>query len=93
MLDLKFIRGNVGYMDWTVFKRIIAECADNDVFSVRLSWRGESMTHPQIKRMIKFATLWIRNVSFLTNAYYLDKDMCDHLIDCGLPRRAESRPL
>ena len=76
--------GNLGYMDWDVFTKIVDECAENDVFSVRLSWRGESLTHPNIKEMIRYSTSNITNVSFLTNVLYVNEEMAEHLIDCQL---------
>jgi radical SAM protein with 4Fe4S-binding SPASM domain len=69
-----------GEMDLNVFKKAVDECAENNVFSVRLSWRGETLTHPKIKEMIAYATSKIKNVSFLTNAFYLDESMIDCFI-------------
>lgn len=73
-----------GQMDIDLFKRAVDECAANHVFSVRLSWRGETLTHPGIKDMIGYATRRIRNVSFLTNAFYLDEDTIECLIENGV---------
>ena len=72
-----------GQMDFDLFKKAVDECSANNVFSVRLSWRGETLTHPRIKEMIGYATRRIRNVSFLTNAFYLDEDM----IECFIKNR------
>ena len=71
---------HTGQMDFSLFKKAIDECADNDVFSVRLSWRGETLTHPMIKDMIEYATRKIKNVSFLTNAFYINEDLSDCFI-------------
>ena len=73
-----------GQMDVDLFKKGIDECAQNKVFSVRLSWRGETLTHPRIKEMIAYATERIPNVSFLTNAFFLEEDITDCLINCGV---------
>lgn len=73
-----------GQMDFDLFKKAVDECQENNVFSVRLSWRGETLTHPRIKEMISYATARIKNVSFLTNAFYIDDAMIDCFIDCGL---------
>ncbi len=80
----KNIRGDQGYMEWEAFTKIVDECARNNVFSIRLSWRGESLTHPDIKDIVRYATRKIKNVSFVTNAFYLNKEMSEHLIDCQL---------
>ena len=71
----------VGHMDIGVFKKIVDECAEHKIFSVRLSWRGETLTNPNIKEMIAYATKKIPNVSFLTNAFYLTEDMADCFIN------------
>jgi radical SAM protein with 4Fe4S-binding SPASM domain len=75
--DLK----KTGQMDVDLFKKAVDECAQNNVFSIRLSWRGETLTHPRIKEMIAYAAVKIKNVSFLTNAFYLNEDICDCLIE------------
>ena len=72
---------NTGQMDIDLFKMTVDECAENNLFSIRLSWRGESLTHPKIEEMIEYATGRIKNVSFLTNAFYLDKNKIDCLIE------------
>lgn len=69
-----------GQMDIDLFKMAIDECAANNVFSIRLSWRGETLTHPKIQEMIAYATGKIKNVSFLTNAFYLTEDIIACLI-------------
>ena len=71
----------VGQMDLELFKRAVDECAAQHVFSMRLSWRGEPLTHPRIKEMIAYAAARVKNVSFLTNAFYLDDALVDCLID------------
>ena len=70
-----------GQMDFDLFKKAVDECAENNVYSIRLSWRGETLTHPRIKEMIAYATQNIRNVSFLTNAFYLNEDMINCFIE------------
>ncbi len=75
---------NTGQMDFDLFKKAIDECATEGVFSVRLSWRGETLTHPRIKEMIRYATPRVKNVSFLTNAFYIDEDMAECFVEAGL---------
>ena len=72
---------DTGQMNFDLFKKAIDECETNNVFSIRLSWRGETLTHPRIKEMIAYATNKIKNVSFLTNAFYIDDDMIDCFIE------------
>ena len=73
-----------GQMDFDLFKKAVDECAANNVFSIRLSWRGETLTHPKIKDMIAYAASKIKNVSFLTNSFFLDEDMIDCFIKNNL---------
>ena len=79
-----------GQMDFDLFKKAVDECAANNVFSIRLSWRGETLTHPRIKDMIAYATSKIKNVSFLTNAFYITEDMADCFIENKLSYLAVS---
>jgi radical SAM protein with 4Fe4S-binding SPASM domain len=73
-----------GQMDMELFKKLVDECAAEGVFSIRLSWRGETLTHPRIKEMIAYACERIPNVSFLTNAFFIDEGMAECFIDCGV---------
>lgn len=70
-----------GQMEFDLFQRIVEECSEQGVFSIRLSWRGETLSHPRITEMISYAANRIRNVSFLTNAFYLTDDIVDCLIE------------
>lgn len=81
---------HTGQMDVELFKSIVDECAANGVFSVRLSWRGEALTHPRIAEMIAYSARRIPNVSFLTNAFYLDDAIMDVLVREGLSYLAVS---
>lgn len=73
-----------GQMDMELFTKIVDECERNGVYSVRLSWRGEALTHPRAKEMIAYAAKRIPNVSFLTNAFYVEQDVADCLIENGV---------
>lgn len=73
-----------GQMEPGLFRKLVDECADQEVFSIRLSWRGETLTHPRIKELIAYACERIPNVSFLTNAFFVDEDMAECFIDCGV---------
>jgi len=74
-----------GKMKYEVFKKIIDEVAGKGVYSVRLSWRGESLIHPDIIKMIQYAKeKGIPEVAFLSNAGRLDKKMAEAIVDSGL---------
>lgn len=72
---------STGQMDFALYCKLIDECAAHDLYSVRLSWRGETLTHPRITEMIAYATARIPNVSFLTNAFYIDERIAQCLVE------------
>lgn len=73
------MRGN---MDFELYKRILDECAARQVYSVKLSWRGEPVLNPNLFRMIKYAKeKGIKDVAFLTNVERFDDDKIRELIE------------
>lgn len=80
------VYGQYGHMDFSLFKTLIDECAQNQLFSIRLSWRGEVLVHPQILRFIDYAKRIkkIPNVSFLTNGALLRGKLAERLVDYGV---------
>jgi len=74
---------NRGYMDFEVYKKIIDEAKDF-VFDVNLFHRGESMLHPGIYDMIKYANKNGIYTRLFTNATQLDKKNAKRIIDSGL---------
>ena len=74
-----------GAMDFELYKKIIDECSQRGVFSVKLSWRGEPLLNPNIARMVKYAKdKGIKDVAFLTNGERLNPDLTNQLIEAGL---------
>jgi len=72
-------------MDFSLFKKIVDECAEHSVFSIKLSWRGEPTLNRQLVHMVKYAKdKGIRDVAFLTNGGLIDENMGQQLIDAGL---------
>jgi radical SAM protein with 4Fe4S-binding SPASM domain len=60
-------------MDWELYKKIIDECAKSSVYSIKLSWRGEPLLHPEIESMVWYAKEeGIKDVAFLTNGTNLN---------------------
>ncbi|MEW5772136.1 MAG: radical SAM protein [Thermodesulfobacteriota bacterium] len=70
-----------GQMDFDLFTKLVDECAAEDLYSMRLSWRGETLTHPRITEMIAYAAARIPNVSFLTNAFFIDQRIAACLVE------------
>ena len=72
-------------MDFELFKKGVDECAANNLYSIRLSWRGESTLHPQLFEMIRYARkAGIKEVSFLSNGSALNRAFSLGLIEAGL---------
>ena len=76
-----------GYMDFSLFQRIIDEGVENGLYSVKFSFRGEPMLHPKLSEMVRYAKeKGIIDVFFNTNATLLDEDKINQLIDARLDR-------
>jgi len=75
-----------GHMGMELFKRLIDECARYNIFSVRLSWRGEVFTNPDFLSCVQYAKREkkIPQVSFLTNGAKLKGENAEALIDAGV---------
>jgi len=72
-------------MDFDLFKKIIDECARYNLFSIRLSLRGEAFLNKNIFDMIKYAkNKGIKEVSTLTHGGFLDAEKFEQLIDLNL---------
>lgn len=75
----------VGFMDFNLYKRLIDEGVRYNIYSVKLSWRGEPLLHPKIIQMVEYAKKkGVKEVAFLTNAERLNEDMAEGLIRAGL---------
>jgi radical SAM protein with 4Fe4S-binding SPASM domain len=74
-----------GFMDFELFKKIIDECVKKNLFSIRISFRGEPFIHPKVFEMIKYAKeKGIKEVSTLTHGGRLDEKKFGELVDLGL---------
>ena len=83
----KEFKNNVGrqFMSFALFKKIIDECVSYNIFSIRLSLRGESFIHPDIVRMIKYAhNKGVKEISSLTNGLALTPELFEQALDAGL---------
>ncbi len=76
---------NYGDMDFELYKKGIDECVENGLYSIRLSWRGESLLNPCIVEMVEYAKdKGIKEVSFITNGLLLKDELAEGLIKAGL---------
>ncbi len=74
-----------GLMDIKLYKKAIDECVKYNLYSIRLSWRGESTVHPGFTEMARYAKeRGIKEVSFLTNGLDITPDYADELIRIGV---------
>ncbi|WP_299290877.1 radical SAM/SPASM domain-containing protein [Nitrosopumilus sp.] len=76
---------NRKHMDFDLFKKIIDECSEYNLFSIRLSLRGEAFLNENIYEMIEYAKdKGIKEVSTLTHGGFLDEKGFQKLIDLDL---------
>lgn len=74
-----------GIMDFDLFKKIIDECVKYNLYSIRISLRGEAFIHPRVYDMIQYAKeKGIKEVSSLTHGGQIDEEKFEKLIDLGL---------
>jgi len=73
------------FMPFDLFKKIVDECARYNIYSIRLSLRGESLIHPYIVSMVAYAKKQgIREISTLTNGLALTPTLFEQLLEAGL---------
>jgi len=76
-----------GMLAMPLYKRIIDEGADNGLYSIKLSLRGEPLLHKALVDMVAYAKKkGIIDIYFNTNAVLLTEDISNRLIDAGLNR-------
>ncbi len=72
---------NDGLMDVKIFRKAINECVKYKLYSIRISWRGEPTTHPDLLDMAAYAKeRGIKEVSFLTNGLVIDEEYAKKLV-------------
>jgi radical SAM protein with 4Fe4S-binding SPASM domain len=76
-----------GFMKEPVWKKILDEGGKNGLYSLKFTYRGEPLLHPQISDMVQYAkNVGVMDVYFNTNAVRLDEKLIRSLIDAGLDR-------
>ena len=72
-------------LDFELFKKIIDECVKYNLYSIRLSLRGEAFLNPHIYDMIEYAKKsGIKEISSLTHGGHLDEEKFERLIKSDL---------
>lgn len=83
--DLFKRRVNRTRMTFDLFKKIVDESAAHDLYSIRLSLRGEAFLNPHIVEMMRYAKgKGIKEVSTLTNAMKLTPEKFEAAMEAGL---------
>ena len=76
---------NAKLMDYDLFTKVVDECAEGEVYSIRLSLRGESFLHPRIVDCVRYAKQkGVKEVSTLTNGLRLDEEMFREVMEAGM---------
>lgn len=76
-----------GFMKEEIWKKILDEAGENNLYSLKFTYRGEPMLHKDLVRMVAYAKdAGVMDVYFNTNATKLDEDAVRKLIDAGLDR-------
>jgi sulfatase maturation enzyme AslB (radical SAM superfamily) len=69
-------------MKFELFRRIVDELADNGVYSIRLSWRGEPTLNRHFMDCVRYAKQrGIAEVDSLTNGLLMTPEMFTELVD------------
>jgi len=77
----------LGFMDFDMFKRILDEGQEHKLYSVKLSYRGESLLHPRLPEMVAYAKkCGVIDIAFNSNGMLLTERIARALIDAGLDR-------
>lgn len=73
------------FMKFDLFKKLVDECVDNNVYSIRLSLRGEAFLHKNIIEMIRYAKdKGIKEIASLTNLHSLSPEKFEAAMEAGL---------
>lgn len=76
---------NDGNMDFDLYCKAIDECVRHNLYSIRLSWRGEPTMNPKFIEMVRYAKqAGIKEVSALSNGLLLEGDYARQLVEAGI---------
>lgn len=73
------------FMPLEMYKKIIAECGQNGLFTLKFSMRGEPLLHPDIVEMIRFAKdEGVKEVWINTNGGLITESLAKDIIHAGV---------
>ncbi len=74
-----------GLIDYKLARKVIDECAQIGVTSIKFSGRGEAMLHPKFEYLVKYAkSSGILDVMFNTNGLVMNEEMIRNVVDAGV---------
>ena len=80
-------RYRAGFMEEQVWKKVLDEAGRNALPSLKFTFRGEPLLHPDLPRMVRYAKdAGVLDVYFNTNAVRLTEPVIRALVDAGLDR-------
>ncbi len=81
MCPRQYVSGENGFMDETLFEKIVQEIAEEDVESVVPFFRGESLLHPRFMELLGLLRRHSRaRIQLATNALLLSEEMIHDLL-------------
>jgi radical SAM protein with 4Fe4S-binding SPASM domain len=76
-----------GFMEFDLFQLIIKKIMETGARYVNLNRFGESLTHPQFPKMVKYAKEHgVPNVGLVTNGQLLVPEIIETVVDAGIDR-------
>lgn len=83
----KGLIGKTGFLDFELYKKIVAEAAREGCCAIHLSGNGETLLHNNIVEMIEYAhKLGIMDVFMHSNATLLSRELANEILQAGLTR-------
>jgi radical SAM protein with 4Fe4S-binding SPASM domain len=87
MCQIDFDSMKQGNMDMDLYKKILKECSENAVPSIKLNYRGEPTMNKRLPDMIRLAKeAGILEVQLNTNGVLINEKLAGEMIDAGLDR-------
>src|SRR2546423_12066459 len=71
-------------MDWRVFKVVVDKCREAGISSARLHSYGETLLHPELPAMIKYAADAGLHVWISSNGQRLDEELGSQILKAGI---------
>jgi pyruvate-formate lyase-activating enzyme len=74
-----------GLIDYDLARKVIRECGEYGVTSLKFSGRGEATLHPKFEELVEYAkSLGIMDVMFNTNGLLLTEKRIKRIVDAGV---------